>query len=151
MVWHMLALHPFSSLHMMYTIPCSIIFYHTSIGIRSDHMAYSTSSYSQLLSDLLYGYWKYLILLQFFARTVVALSVSFIKHLRVISTPSFLDITILGQRIAFVVIQIYVVCYVLWSPLHSMRQLIIGLCQLELLSRANPHLQLIALVILYVL
>ena len=38
-------------------IPCSIIIcYHTSIGIRSDHMSYSTSSYSQLLSDLLYGY-----------------------------------------------------------------------------------------------
>ena len=39
-----------------HTIPCYIIFYHTSIGIRSDHMSYSTSSYSQLVSDLLYGY-----------------------------------------------------------------------------------------------
>ena len=42
-----------------HTIPCSLIFYHTSIGIRSDHMSYSTSSYSQLLSDLLYGYRRY--------------------------------------------------------------------------------------------
>ena len=42
-----------------HTILCSIIFYHTSIGIRSDHMSYSTSSYSQLLSDLLYGYRRY--------------------------------------------------------------------------------------------
>ena len=42
-----------------HTIPCSIIFYHTSIGIRSDHVSYSTSSYSQLLYDLLYGYWRY--------------------------------------------------------------------------------------------
>ena len=40
-----------------HTIPCYIIFYHTSIGIRSDHMSYST--YSQLLSDLLYGYRRY--------------------------------------------------------------------------------------------
>ena len=42
-----------------HTIPCSIIFDHTSIGIRSDHMSYSTPSYSQLLSDLLYGYRTY--------------------------------------------------------------------------------------------
>ena len=42
-----------------HTIPCSIIFYHTSIGIRSDHMSYLTSSYTQLLSDLLYGYRRY--------------------------------------------------------------------------------------------
>ena len=42
-----------------HTIPCSIIFYHTSIGIRSDHMSYSPSSCSQLLSDLLYGYRRY--------------------------------------------------------------------------------------------
>ena len=33
-----------------------VIFYHASIRIRSDHMSYSTSSYSQLLSDLVYGY-----------------------------------------------------------------------------------------------
>ena len=37
----------------------TIIFYHTSIRSRSDHMSYSTSSYSQLLSDLLYGYRRY--------------------------------------------------------------------------------------------
>ena len=42
-----------------HTIPCSLIFYHTSIVIMSDHMSYSTSSYSQLLSDLLYGYRRY--------------------------------------------------------------------------------------------
>ena len=42
-----------------HTIPCSLIFYHTSIGIRSDHMSYSTSSYSQLLSDLIYVYRRY--------------------------------------------------------------------------------------------
>ena len=42
-----------------HTIPCSIIFFHTSVRIRSDHMSYSTSSYSQLLSDLLYGYRRY--------------------------------------------------------------------------------------------
>ena len=41
------------------TIPCSIIFYRTSIGIRSDHMSYSTSSCTQLFSDLLYGYRRY--------------------------------------------------------------------------------------------
>ena len=98
MAWHMLVLHPLSSLDIQ--IPCSIIFYHTSIGIRSDHMSYSTLSCTQLLlissiriSEIL--------LLQFFARTVVALSVSFIQHLWVISTPYFLDITILGQRIAY--------------------------------------------------
>ena len=43
----------FFSTHIL---PCSLIFYHTSIGIRSDHMSCSTSSYSQLFSDLLYGY-----------------------------------------------------------------------------------------------
>ena len=65
-----------------HTIPCSLICYHTSVGIRSDYMSYSTSSYSQLLSDLLYGYrTREILLLQFFARTVVALSVSFIQHL----------------------------------------------------------------------
>ncbi len=42
-----------------HTIPCSIILYHTSIWIRSDHMSYSTSSGTQLLSDLLYGYRRY--------------------------------------------------------------------------------------------
>ena len=42
-----------------HTVPCSLIFYHTSVGIRSDHMSYSTSSYSQLLSDLIYGYRRY--------------------------------------------------------------------------------------------
>ena len=42
-----------------HTIPCSLIFYHTSIGIRRDHMSHSTSSYSQLLSDLIYGYRRY--------------------------------------------------------------------------------------------
>ena len=85
-----------------HTIPCSLIFCHTSIGIRSDHMSYSTSSYSQLLSDLLYGYRRYFS--SVFARTVVALSVSFIQHVWLLPTPSFLDITILGQHIAFVVI-----------------------------------------------
>ena len=42
-----------------HTTPCSINFYHTSIGIRSDHMSYSTSSCTQLLSDILYGYRRY--------------------------------------------------------------------------------------------
>ena len=63
-----------------HTIPCSIIFYHASIGIRSDHMSYSPSSYSQLLSDLLYGYRSYFSF-SFFARIVVALSVIFIQRL----------------------------------------------------------------------
>ena len=39
-----------------HTIPCSVISYNISIGIMCDHMSYSASSYSQLLSDLLYGY-----------------------------------------------------------------------------------------------
>ena len=42
-----------------HTILYSIIIYHTSIGIRFDDMSYSTSSYSQLLFDLLYGYRRY--------------------------------------------------------------------------------------------
>ena len=42
-----------------HTIPCSIIFYHTSIGISSDHISYSTLSCTQLISDLLYGYRRY--------------------------------------------------------------------------------------------
>ena len=42
-----------------HTTPCTIIFYHTSIGIRSDHMSYSTSYCTQLLSDILYGYRRY--------------------------------------------------------------------------------------------
>ena len=42
-----------------HTIPCSIIFYHTSIVIKSDHMSCLTSSYNQLLSDLLRGYRRY--------------------------------------------------------------------------------------------
>ena len=60
-----------------HTIHCSIIFYHTSIGIRSDLMSYSTLSCTQLLSDLLYGYRRYFS----FSFSVVALSVSFIQHL----------------------------------------------------------------------
>ena len=48
-----------STFYSRNTIPCSIIFYHTSIGIRSDHMSYSTSSCTQLFSDLLYGYRRY--------------------------------------------------------------------------------------------
>ena len=62
------------------TIPCSIIFYHTLIGIRSDHMSYSTLSRTQMPSDLLCGYRRYFSF-SFSARTVVALSVSFIQHL----------------------------------------------------------------------
>ena len=52
-----------------HTITCSLVFFHTSIGIRSDHMSYPT-----------------------------------------------------------VVIQIHVLCYVLWSPLPSMRQRIYVNC-----------------------
>ena len=48
-----------STFFSTHTIHGYIIFYHTSIGIRSDHMSYPTSSYSQLLSDLLYGYRRY--------------------------------------------------------------------------------------------
>ena len=70
---------------------------------RSGHMSYSTSSYSQLLSDLIYGYRIYFSF-SFFLHTSVALSFSFIQHFWLISTPSFLAITILGHRIAFVVI-----------------------------------------------
>ena len=103
-----------------HTIPCSLIFFHTSIGIRSDHMSYSTASYPS-------AFWSPLrisevLLLQFFVQTAVVLSFSLIQHFWVIFTPSFLDITILGHRIECVVIQIYVVCYVLGSPLPSMLQ-----------------------------
>ena len=41
-----------------HTITCSLVFFHTSIGIRSDHMSYPTSSYPAV-SDLLYGYRRY--------------------------------------------------------------------------------------------
>ena len=68
------SLHPFSSLH---TIPCSLIFCRTSIGIMSDHTSYSTSSYSCfLISSTDIGDTSPSV----FARTVVALSVSFIQH-----------------------------------------------------------------------
>ena len=39
MVWQMLALHPF--FFSRHTIPCSLIFYHISIGIRSDHVLFN--------------------------------------------------------------------------------------------------------------
>ena len=50
------SLHPFSSLDIQSLV--LFVFYHTSIGIRCDHMSYSTSS-SKLLSDLPYGYRRY--------------------------------------------------------------------------------------------
>ena len=43
-----------------HAVPGSPIFFHSTTGIRSDHMSYSTSSYSQLLFDLLHGYRRYI-------------------------------------------------------------------------------------------
>ena len=73
-------------------------------------MPYSPASYPA-------AFWSPLrisevLLLQYFGHSAVAISFSFIQQFWVISTPYFLDNTILGQRIAFVTIQIYVVCYV---------------------------------------
>ena len=41
-----------------HTITCSLVFFHTSIGMRSDHLSYQLHL-TQLLSDLLYGYRRY--------------------------------------------------------------------------------------------
>ena len=58
-----------------HTITCSLVFFHNSIGIRSDHMSYPTSSYpAAFRSPLRISE----VLLQYFAHSAVALSFSFI-------------------------------------------------------------------------